>query len=316
MNINKQSLFWGMLLIGGGALALAQQLGYVDPIPERTWMWIFALAALAALLSYALGGWKGWPWLFPIGVFGGLAVTMALTSTGTNSAAVGSPLFFGLLIPFVGAYLTDRSRHWWALIPGGVLLFLALTTLMVDRVAGEWVGSLLLFMLALAFLVVYLNNRARGWAALVAYVLGVLGIAPLMASGGENASYYGPVFLLAVALPFFLVYFQSAQRWWAILPAGVLTTLAVVAALAIGGLIRNESQGGYANAVLMSGLAVTFAVVWLRHARAWAMVLAVVLALMAVASAFFANHYQLLWPLAIILGGVYLLYSALRPKTV
>src|ERR1043165_7044420 len=78
MNTNKSSLFWGILLIGGGALALARQMGYIDQVSDIIWVWIFALVSLLALISYALSGWKQWGWLFPTGVFGGLAVTVAL----------------------------------------------------------------------------------------------------------------------------------------------------------------------------------------------------------------------------------------------
>jgi hypothetical protein len=316
MNINKSNLFWGILLIGGGALALAQQMGYIDQPSEQVWMWIFAFVSLLAFLSYALSGWKHWGWLFPAGVFGGLAVTVALATNNVDSAVVGSPVFFGLLIPFAAAYLTDRSHNWWALIPGGLMLFLVLTTLLVDSAGGEWVGSMFLFLIGLSFLVVYLNNRTRTWALLVAYILGVLSIAPAMASGGgDTAAYYGSVFLFAVALPFFIVYFRSTDNWWAIIPAGVLTVLALIAGFAIAGLIRNENQGGYANAFLMFGLAATFAVVWLRHAKAWAKIVTIVLAALAVASVFFVSYYEMFWPVAVILAGGYLLFTALRPKT-
>ena len=316
MNVNRSSLFWGVLLIGGGALALAQQMGYINRLPETVWTWVFALVSLLALLSYALSGWKQWGWLFPAGVFGGLAVTVVLATNNANSAAVASPLFFGLLIPFVAAYLTDRTRNWWALIPGGVMLFLALVTLLVDSTSGEWIGSLFLFLIGLSFLVVYLNNRTRTWALLVAYIMGVLSIAPAMASGGETAAYYGSVFLFAVALPFFIVYFRSAENWWAIIPAGVLTTLALITGFAVAGWIRNESQGGYANALLMGGLAATFAVVWLRDAKPWAKIVTIVLAALAVASVLFAARSEILWPVAIILVGAYLLFTAMRPKAV
>lgn len=315
MNINKSNLFWGIALVFAGAIALAQQMGYIHWMSEQLWIWVFALIGVLSLVTYALSGWKQWARLFPAGVFGGLAVTAALSQTHPNSAAVGSPLFFGLLIPFVAAYLTDRAKNWWALIPGAVMLFLAVTTLIVDQAAGDWVGSLFLFMLALSFLVVYLANRARNWALLVAYILGVLSIAPAMSAGGGDASYFGPLFLLAIALPFYLLYFRQPERhWWAVIPAGILTVVAIVAGLAVAGLIRSQSAGGYVNAFVMAGAALTFAVVWLRHARRWAEVVTIVLLALAAASTFFVSYYEILWPIVIILGGVYLLYSALRPK--
>jgi hypothetical protein len=279
------------------------------------WIAIFAAISLLGFFSYAMSRFMQWGWLFPTGVFGGLAMIIALAEANVDTAAVASPLFIGLLLPFAAAYLTDRTRNWWALIPGGVMLFLALTTLLVDSAGGEWVGALFLFMIALSFLVVYLSNRTRTWALIVAYAVAVLGVGPLMAIGGRDAAYYGPVFLFAVALPFFIVYSRSLENWWAIIPAGALTTLAAISALAIAGFIRNGNEGGYANALLMGGLALTFAVLWLRHAKPWAKVVSIALAGVALASVFFATYSQMFWPVAIILGGIYLFYTALRPKT-
>jgi hypothetical protein len=319
MNINRSGLFWGLLLIGGGLLALADQMGYVDTLSPQMWMIVFAAISLFALVSYVLSGWKQWALLFPAGAFGGLAMIIALAEANVDSAAVASPLFFGLLIPFIAAYLTDRTHNWWALIPGGVMLFLALTTLLVDSTGGEWVGALFLFLIALSFFVVYVNNRTRTWALLVAYILAVLGIAPLMSTGGRDAAYYGPIFLFAVALPFYYVYFRSPENWWAIIPAGSVTAVAIIAAAAIAGLIDDRGRGavasaGIANAILTAGLALTFAVVWLRHDKPWAKIVTILLALVAVASVLFASYSQLFWPVAIILVGIYLFYTALRPK--
>lgn len=314
MNVNKSSLFWGVLLIGAGALALADRFGYIQDFSPSVWILIFGAISLLGFVSYATSGWKQWGWLFPAGVFGGLALIIALATNNVGTAAVASPLFFGLMLPFAAAYLTDRTRNWWALIPGGVMLFLALVTLMVDTVGGEWVGAMFLLLFGLAFLAVFFNNRTRTWALIVAYVFGVLSIAPMLAAGGEIAAYFGSVFLFAVALPFFILYFRSAENWWAIIPAGVLSVVGVVATLAIAGLINDSSSGGYVNAFLMGGLAVTFAVLWLRHNKAWARVVTIVLAVLAVASVFFVSYYEIFWPVAIILGGLYLFITALRPK--
>jgi hypothetical protein len=114
---------------------------------------------------------------------------------------------------------------------------------------------------------------------------------------------------------------RSPENWWAIIPAGSVTVIAVIAAAAIAGLINDDGRGGFVsagvvNAILMAGLALTFAVVWLRHAKPWAKIVTIVLAVMAVASVFFATSSQILWPVAIILAGIYLFYTALRPKTI
>jgi hypothetical protein len=317
MKVNRMGLFWGILLIGAGAVALGQQLGYIQQFTDpQFWIWVFAIISLAAVLEYALSGWKHWGWLFPAGVFGGLALVITLAVNEVDSAAVASPLFFGLLIPFIAAYLTDRNRNWWALIPGGVMLFLGLVTLLVDNVGGEWVGAAFLLMFALAFLIVYLTNRVRTWALLVAYIFGVLSLGPMLAAIGDMAPYFGSVVLFAIALPFYVVYFRTPENWWAIIPAGALTTVGAVATLAIAGFITDATSGGYVNALLMGGLAVTFAVLWLRHHKDWARIVTVILAILAVASVFLFGYYEMFWPVAFICGGIYLLYVALRPKAV
>src|SRR5919108_1641618 len=86
MNVKKSGLFWGVLLIGAGLLALADQMGYVETFSPQVWIGIFAVISLLGLISYALSGWKQWGWLFPTGVFGGLAVTLALATNNVNRA--------------------------------------------------------------------------------------------------------------------------------------------------------------------------------------------------------------------------------------
>ncbi len=316
MKVNRTGLFWGILLIGAGGIALGQQLGYIQKITDpQFWIWVFAIISIASVVEYALSSWKQWGWLFPAGVFGGVALMITLGVSGVKSAAVASPLFFGLLIPFAAAYLTDRARNWWALIPGGIMLFFALMMLMIDNVGGEWVGAMVLLMIGLAFLIVYLTNRIRTWALLVAYIFAVLSIGPMMTAAGDVAGYFGAVVMFGIALPFFFVYFRSPDNnWWAIIPAGVLSVIGVVAALAITGLITDATSGGLVNAFLMAGIAATFSVLWLRHHKDWARIVTIVLSILAVASAFFFAYYELFWPVAFIGGGIYLLYLALRPK--
>ncbi len=315
MQMKRSSLLWGLLLVGAGLVALAQQAGLMRQLPDQVWVWVSALISLLAFASYALSGWKEWGWLFPAGIFGGLAVILGLLVAGIDNAALTSALFIGLLIPFVAAYLTDRTRNWWALIPAAVMVFLTLVALLVERVPGEWFGALLLFMVALSFFLVYLRQRTRMWALLVAYIVAALAIAPAMASAGSLAPYYGGVFLLLVALPFLFVYFRNGDKWWPVIPAGALIGLALVTIAGIAGWINSAAGGGLASALLMASLAAAFAVIWLRHGRQWAKTVTIVLGALAVAMALFAAQSAILWPIVLILLGAYVLFTALRRRT-
>ncbi len=312
MKISRSSLVWGVLLVGAGLVALAQQIGLMRQVPEQVWAWMFALISVVSFASYGLSGWKEWGWLFPAGIFGALAVMVGLLVAGIDNPAVASALFFGLVLPFAAAYLLDRSRNWWALIPGGVMVFLALTVLLVDRVGGEWIGALFLLMIALAFFIVYWSKPTRMWALLVAYIAAALAIAPAMASDGSLTAYYGGVFLLLAALPFLFIYFRSRDAWWPLIPASALIALALITVAAIAGWLNDALSGGLAGAVLVAALAIAFAVIWLRHRKPWAKTVTIVLSTLALASALLAAQLAILWPIAIILVGVYVLSTALR----
>jgi len=307
---------WGWLFPVGIFGALAFLLAMVSNNVDNPAMVapLFFGIALPFVVAYFIDRARNWWALIPAGVMLFLTFVMLMVDN-VSGEWIGSLFLFMIGLSFLIIYLNDRTRHWWALIPAGVMLFLALIVLLSSTVQGEWIGSLFLFAIALSFFVVYLNNRARNWALLVAYIMFVLSLAPAMASfSGNTAAYFGPVFLLAIGVPFFVVYFRSADNWWAIIPSGVMTTLAVIAALAIAGWIRDAQSGGMSNALLMGGLAVTFAIVWMRHAKPWAKVVTIVLAALAVVSVFFASYGEIIWPVAIILVGGYLLYTSMRPR--
>jgi hypothetical protein len=104
------------------------------------------------------------------------------------------------------------------------------------------------------------------------------------------------------------------MNWWAIIPAGALTVFAIIILLSIADYIGDERQGESVNAIIPAGLATTFAVVWLRHEKAWARIVNFVLAMLAVGSIYLSAYSQIFGPMIIILVGLYLFYTALRPK--
>jgi hypothetical protein len=83
----------------------------------------------------------------------------------------------------------------------------------------------------------------------------------------------GSLFLGGIALSFWYVYFTSrTERWWAIIPAGVLTALAVMIVVAE----RYEEYGG---AIFLGGIGLSFLAVYAtdRLERWWALIPAGVL---------------------------------------
>lgn len=164
----------------------------------------------------------------------------------------------------------------------------------------------------LAFLAIYITNRAHWWALIPASALaGIGGILFLeWLSPALEAAIGGPLFLGAMAMGFLLIYVTERQHWWALMPGGIMLTLAVVAGV-------DSLFGGHVGGIFFFlGLAATFGLVSIvptEHGRQrWALIpagVSLVLALITAASLLTFVDY--IWPLALILLGVYLL---LRPR--
>lgn len=314
MKKKSANLFWGILMIVGGCIALAQTQGYLTDVQPVFWMVVFAGVSILSLVVYFMSGIQEWGLLFPASIFGGLAVMMGLAALEVNHPAMALPIFVGIGLPFVAAYLLDRPNNWWALIPASVMAFLSFTVLVVDNVAGEVIGAALFFLLATAFALVYVARRQM-WAAIVAYVMAVLGIVPLLALA-DRPELAGALMMFGVALPFFLVYLRNPQeRWWAIIPAGVLTTLGVIVTLTLVGEGVNPALfERMINAILYLGLAITFAILWLRHHLSWGLWLSLLAGGMALLTAFLGSM-ELVWPLLLVLAGAALIFNNLRAKS-
>ena len=123
----------------------------------------------------------------------------------------------------------------------------------------------------LAFLALFLLHREQWWAVIPGMAL--LGIGLLIA-GSElipelGDRWGGPVFLALLSLAFWLVHAVRRDAWWAIIPGGVLATLALAAYLDSG---PSSSDHGW---VLFLGMAATFALVALApggRQRRWALI--------------------------------------------
>src|SRR5512136_2128770 len=82
-------------------------------------------------------------------------------------ASIWTILLGGVGLLFLLDAVTSKGEDWWALIPGCVLLGVAATIWLSElHVSGEYAGSVMLFSIALAFLLIYLFKRGAFWWAL------------------------------------------------------------------------------------------------------------------------------------------------------
>ena len=192
------------------------------------------------------------------------------------------------------------------LILGGVLALLQ-TMGVLSNVGDLFWGAA--FLIAGA---VFLYAYATGswWGAIPGFTLAGIGVLILLPSSLEF--FGGAVFLGGVAVAFWAVYLGSRQeRWWALIPAGVLTTLAVITVAPR--FMGEEASGG----LFFIGLALTFLLVALLANMRWAYwpaaALGVLGLLISLSAASFANY---IWAVALILGGAFLIFRYFRRQGV
>lgn len=207
-----------------------------------------------------------------------------------------------------------RRIEWQVLV--GILLVVVgalflLQTFGIFLFVWEVVWAALFIAAGAAFLVVYLSREEHWWAVIPGMAL--LGIGALIGLSvlGLADLVGGAVFLGSLSLAFWLVYLRRRDNWWAVIPGGVLATLAVVAGL--DQVIPWAETGG----LFFIGLALTFGLVYLLptpHGQmTWALIPAAVLFVLGLIVVLATSPVlQYLWPLVLILVGGYLVLRALR----
>lgn len=207
---------------------------------------------------------------------------------------VGTRILWGVLLIFVGVLFLLQSL--------GVVRFAVVL----------WPA--LIGIASLAFLFVFLRApRTNWWAAIPGFVLlGVAGIIALDQLAPELGEVWsGPLFLGGIALAFWVIYLFNPEQWWAVIPGGVLLTLAVVAGLSP--VLEGVETGG----IFFFGLGLTFALLALlptpEGRLTWSIIPAIVLMVMgALITAAAAELINYVWPVVLIVGGLYLLYRTFR----
>jgi hypothetical protein len=205
-----------------------------------------------------------------------------------------------LLLPIIGGIL---------LIGAGVVFLL--NNLGLIEVDWEMVIGPLFALGGLVFLIVFILNADDWWALIPGFVLIAIGVIIFMDQNLETAAdlWSGAVFLGLLGLSFLLIYIFHTDNWWAIIPGGVLLTLAGVTLVSDEGLL-----GG---AIFFIGLAITFGLVYILPKPSgrlkWALYPAGILLVIGVLVLLGAeNLMEYVWPVALLVAGGYVVYRALK----
>ena len=153
----------------------------------------------------------------------------------------------------------------------------------------------------------YANNRNHWWALIPGTTLLAitLNIALDLVAPGLASVLGGGIILGGIGLSFWLIFLTNRHFWWAIIPAGVLTSLAAVAVLE-----EFINTGG----LFLVGLGLTFILIAVlpgyENRLKWGYIPGGILILIGVLTMpMLSGIFNILWPLALIGAGGYVIYK-------
>lgn len=200
----------------------------------------------------------------------------------------------------------DQSRMIWGsiLVLAGVLFLLQ--EFQVLGSAFEYLWVILLAAGSGAFLWIYFTKADQWWAVIPGLTLLGLTLVSLenIIPSLPGGDWTGAIFLGCIGLAFWLVYLRRQEQWWAIIPGGVLLTLALVAGL--------DFLSDWSDVTFFVGLGLTFGLVALLPSKnydtRWAFIPAAAMIILGLA--FFGpiqSVINYIWPVILVGLGVYVL---------
>lgn len=141
------------------------------------------------------------------------------------SSIVWAVIFGGGGLAFL--FLAQRTpANRWALIPGYVLIVIGvLIVLGTLNIMGDLIGIFVMLAIGFPFLYVYLKNRSQWWALIPAYTMAAIAGIIAISAVAPDSPIMPTYIMLAIALPFYYVYFRNPSNWWALIPAGIMTLI-------------------------------------------------------------------------------------------
>jgi hypothetical protein len=226
MQRSRWAILWAVVLILGGGFLLAQNFDLIQgQFQASLWTIIVGGLGILFLLDAITTTGRDWWALIPGCILIGVAATIWLGEREVQGEWLGSLMLFSIGLPFLLIYLIKRGTFWWALIPGGVMVVVAVVPLLTLGVRGEIISAFVLWVIALPFLIVYLANRQQWWALIPAGTLFVIGLMPLLTLGGLREQFVGGLFFIGLAAVFGLLYLLNlgqSHMFWAVYPAAIL----------------------------------------------------------------------------------------------
>ncbi len=183
MNESRTRLLLGLGLLLLGILFLLQNLGVLENLAALVWFFVFAIAGLVFLGVYVSNRQHWWA-IIPGFALLGIGLLIGLSTLFPAWGGVyGGAIFMGALAAAFLIIFALHRENWWALIPGGVLLTIAVVIVADQVFTGDLAGAIMMLGLAATFAILSVIRTPEGrmsWALIPAGVLLVIGLIILL----------------------------------------------------------------------------------------------------------------------------------------
>jgi hypothetical protein len=196
-------------------------------------------------------------------------------------------------------------------------VFLLLKNLQVFGTWGDLAWAVIYALAGLGFLIWFFVGTEHWWRAIPAFTLLGIGAGMLLAWKNVELGGWAPsLILFGMALGFWAILIVRKEHWWALVPAGVLTTVAVL----LGLWPRLDATGRLA--VLFTGVGLMFLLLYVlrydEHDARWAAIPAGALLLLGVVTLVTALPLPAVveswWPILMVLVGAVLIILGLTRR--
>jgi hypothetical protein len=177
--------------------------------------------------------------------------------------------------------------------------------------AWDFIWGILFVVSGLVFIYIFWTNRQNWWPIIPGIGLLSLGLLIFLDNLLPGADWLGAIFLGGIGISFWLIYAINRENWWAIIPGGVLVSLAIVAG--IDPFVGEDIGGG----IFLVGLGLTFGLLGIlpstQGGMKWAFIPSLILIVVGFATmSALMTYVNYIWPIALIVLGGYFIFKNLR----
>lgn len=193
-----------------------------------------------------------------------------------------------LALPFFARWFAGRDQ-WWALISSWIFISMAITLMVIFiEPPAQVVAIVVLLEVALPFAVTAILDQTRWWAWIPAYALLAVAILMGLTIAQIPNEMLGAFALLLTALPLWGLYMLDRSRTWALIPAGLVSLIAILLLVLFS--IVQIANSPMAMMFFQGTLAVVSFILWVTNRRLdWGLWLGIGLGLSALATFWFPD---------------------------